>query len=57
MILFVFISIAVIYYLIQSNKIKRVQKREYFKEKQEEKLKQLLEQAREEDAKKAEENK
>jgi len=57
MLLLSFLAIAIIYYLIQKDKIRRADKREAFKEKQEEKLQQLLEKAREEDAKKAEENK
>jgi hypothetical protein len=57
MLLLSFLTIAIIYYLIQKDKIRRVEKREIFKEKQEEKLQQLLEKAREEDSKKAEENK
>ncbi|UWX59611.1 hypothetical protein N0B40_14470 [Chryseobacterium oranimense] len=57
MLLLSFLAIAIIYYLIQKDKIRRAEKRELFKEKQEEKLQQLLEKAREEDAKKAEDNK
>ncbi|WP_157859412.1 hypothetical protein [Chryseobacterium angstadtii] len=52
-----FLAIAIIYYLIQKDKIRKAEKREFFKEKQEKKLQQLLEKAREEDAKKAEESK
>ena len=52
MILFIFIAIAVIYYLIQKDKIRRSEKREDFKIRQEEKLAQLLKNAREEDQRK-----
>jgi len=57
MLLLSFLAITIIYYLIQKDKIRRAEKRELFKEKQEEKLQQLLKKAREEDAKKAEDNK
>lgn len=57
MLLLTFLAIAIIYYLIQKDKIRKAEKREFFKEKQEKKLQQLLEKAREEDAKKAEESK
>ncbi|MBB6371568.1 hypothetical protein [Chryseobacterium shigense] len=57
MLLLSFLVIAIVYYLIQKDKIRKTEKREIFKEKQEEKLQQLLEKAREEDARKAEENK
>lgn len=56
MLLLTFLAIAIVYYLIQKDKIRKAEKREIFKEKQEKKLQQLLEKAREEDAK-AEENK
>ena len=56
MILLVFISIAIIYYLIQKQKITRTEKREDFKAKQEEKLQDLLKKAREEDLKNKENN-
>ncbi|SHH00533.1 hypothetical protein SAMN05421866_1795 [Chryseobacterium oranimense] len=52
MLLLSFLAITIIYYLIQKDKIRRAEKRELFKEKQEEKLQQLLKKAREEDAKK-----
>ncbi|WP_343611649.1 hypothetical protein [Chryseobacterium oranimense] len=57
MLLLSFLAITIIYYLIQKDKIRRAEKRELFKEKQEEKLQQLFKKAREEDAKKAEDNK
>lgn len=57
MLLLAFLAIAIVYYLIQKDKIRKAEKREVFKEKQEKKLQQLLEKAREEDVKKAEENK
>ncbi|SIS35795.1 hypothetical protein SAMN05421639_103426 [Chryseobacterium shigense] len=57
MLLLTFLAIAIIYYLIQNDKIRKAEKREIFKEKQEEKRQQLLEKAREEDAKKAKESK
>ncbi|MDR3024358.1 hypothetical protein [Chryseobacterium sp.] len=56
MLLLVFISIAIIYYLIQKQKITRMEKREDFKAKQEEKIQDLLEKAREEDIKNKENN-
>lgn len=56
MLLLVFISIAIIYYLIQKQKIARTGKRENFKAKQEEKLQELLKKAREEDLKNKENN-
>ena len=56
MLLLAFISIAVIYYLIQKQKITRIEKREDFKVKQEEKLQDLLRKAREEDIKIKESN-
>ena len=55
MLLLSFLTIAIIYYLIQKDKINRNNKRMLFKTKQEEKLHNLLKRAREEDAKKAEE--
>lgn len=51
-----FISVAIAYYSIQKDKIRREEKRRIFKEKQEQILKQLCENARKEDAKKAEKN-
>ncbi|MBL1221903.1 hypothetical protein JET18_13705 [Chryseobacterium sp. L7] len=57
MLLLTFLAIVIVYYLIQKDKIRKAEKREIFKEKQEKKLQQLLEKAREEDAKKAEESK
>lgn len=56
MLLLVFISIVVIYYIIQKQKITRTEKREDFKVKQEEKLQDLLKQTREEDLKNKENN-
>ncbi|MDW9380973.1 hypothetical protein [Chryseobacterium sp. JV558] len=56
MLLLVFISIAIIYYLIQKQKITRIEKREDFKAKQEEKIQDLLKKAREEDIKNKESN-
>lgn len=56
MLLLTFLAIAIAYYLIQKDKIRKAEKREAFKEKQEIKLQQLLEKAREEDTRKAEEN-
>ncbi|WP_167510711.1 hypothetical protein [Chryseobacterium sediminis] len=56
MLLLVFISIAIIYYLIQKQKITRMEKREDFKAKQEEKIQDLLKKAREEDIKNKENN-
>ncbi|GEN73298.1 hypothetical protein [Chryseobacterium lathyri] len=50
MLLLIFLAIAIVYYLIQKDKIRKTEKREIFKEKQEKKLQQLLEKAREEDA-------
>lgn len=56
MLLLVFTSIAIIYYLIQKQKIARTEKRENFKAQQEEKLQELLKKAREEDLKNKENN-
>lgn len=56
MLLLVFISIAIIYYLIQKQKITRIEKREDFKAKQEENLQDLLKKAREEDLRNKENN-
>ncbi|MDR6463999.1 hypothetical protein [Chryseobacterium sediminis] len=56
MLLLVFISIAIIYYLIQKQKITRMEKREDFKARQEEKIQDLLKKAREEDIKNKESN-
>lgn len=50
------ISITVIYYLIQRDKIIRNEKREILKSKQEEKLAELLKRAKEKDAKKEQNN-
>ena len=49
------ITITVIYYLIQRERIIRNEKREILKSKQEEKLAELLKMAKEEDLKKKEE--
>ncbi|WP_332453288.1 hypothetical protein [Chryseobacterium aquaticum] len=49
MLILIFVAITVIYYLIQRDKIRRSEKREDFKIRQEEKLAQLLKNAREED--------
>lgn len=54
MLLLMFIAIAVVYYFIQKDKIRRNEKREDFKIRQEEKLTQLLKNAREEDQRKQE---
>ncbi|WP_230636502.1 hypothetical protein [Chryseobacterium sp. LC2016-29] len=51
----IMITITVIYYLIQRERIIRNEKREIFKFKQEEKLAELLKMAKEEDLKKKEE--
>ncbi|MDN3695302.1 hypothetical protein QWZ06_25235 [Chryseobacterium tructae] len=56
MVLLILISIAVIYYLIQKQKITRIEKREEFKSKQEEKLKDMLKKAKEEDLNNKENN-
>ncbi|SDI59858.1 hypothetical protein [Chryseobacterium jejuense] len=56
MLLLVFISIAIIYYLIQKQKITRIEKREDFKARQEEKLQDILKKAKEEDLKNKENN-
>ncbi|MBW7675528.1 hypothetical protein [Chryseobacterium chendengshani] len=52
----IFVAITVIYYLIQRDKIRRSEKREDFKIRQEEKLAQLLKNAREEDQRKHDNN-
>lgn len=51
----IMIAITVIYYLIQRDRIIRNEKREILKSKQKEKLAELLRKAKEEDAKKKEE--
>ena len=56
MLLLVFISIVIIYYLMQKQKVARAEKREDFKSKQEEKIQDLLQKAREEDFKNKENN-
>lgn len=56
MLILIFIAITVIYYLIQRDKIRRSEKREDFKIRQEEKLAQLLKNAREEDQRKHDNN-
>ncbi|WP_129535266.1 hypothetical protein [Chryseobacterium sp. 3008163] len=56
MLILIFIAITVIYYLIQRDKIRRSEKREDFKIRQEEKLAQLLKNAREEDQRKYDNN-
>ncbi|WP_347219818.1 hypothetical protein [Chryseobacterium sp.] len=56
MLLLVFISIAIIYYLIQKQKITRIEKREESKAKQEEKFQNILKKAREEDIRNKESN-
>ncbi|MCU7614336.1 hypothetical protein N0B16_07790 [Chryseobacterium sp. GMJ5] len=48
-IILIFIAVAIVYYIIQKDKIRRSEKREDFKIRQEEKLAQLLKNAREED--------
>ncbi|WP_265428891.1 hypothetical protein [Chryseobacterium sp. YIM B08800] len=53
--LIIMITITVIYYLIQRDRIIRNEKREILKFKQEEKLAELLKKAKEEDLKKKEE--
>lgn len=56
MLILIFVAITVIYYLIQRDKIKRSEKREDFKIRQEEKLAQLLKNAKEEDQRKHDNN-
>lgn len=56
MLIVIFVAITVIYYLIQRDKIRRSEKREDFKIRQEEKLAQLLKNAREEDQRKHDNN-
>ena len=56
MLILIFIAITVIYYLIQRDKIRRSEKREDFKIRQEEKLAQLLKNAREEDQRRQQNN-
>lgn len=51
----IMIAITIIYYLIQRDRIIRNEKREILKSKQDEKLAELLRKAKEEDAKKKEE--
>lgn len=54
MIIYIFIAIAFTYYFMQKAKIRRINKRENFKIKQEQKFNDLLKNAREQD--KAKEN-
>jgi hypothetical protein len=56
MLILIFVAITVIYYLIQRDKIRRSEKKEGFKIRQEEKLAQLLKNAREEDKRKHDNN-
>lgn len=56
MLILIFVAITVIYYLIQRDKIRRSEKREDFKIRQEEKLAQLLKNAKEEDQRKHDNN-
>lgn len=56
MLLLAFISIVIIYYLMQKQKVARAEKREDFKSKQEEKIQDFLKKAREEDFKNKENN-
>jgi uncharacterized ion transporter superfamily protein YfcC len=50
--LVIFICVAIVYYLLQKNKIDRIEKQEYLHEKKNEKFEQLLDLARKQDAEK-----
>lgn len=53
--LIIFFGLAVVYYLFQKNRINRIEKQEYLRERKNEKFEQLLDLARKQDAAKSEE--
>lgn len=48
--LIIFFGLAVVYYLFQKNRINRIEKQEYLRERKNEKFEQLLDLARKQDA-------
>ncbi|MFY7815837.1 MAG: hypothetical protein ACOVRK_11700 [Chryseobacterium taeanense] len=48
--LIIFFGLAVVYYLFQKNRINRIEKQEYLREKKNEKFEQLLDLARKQDS-------
>lgn len=53
--LIIFFGVAVVYYLFQKNRINRIEKQEYLRERKNEKFEQLLDLARKQDAATSEE--
>ncbi|WP_428071223.1 hypothetical protein [Chryseobacterium gambrini] len=53
--LIIFFGLAVVYYLFQKNRINRIEKQEYLRERKNEKFEQLLNLARKQDAARSEE--
>lgn len=53
--LVIFFGLAVVYYLFQKNRINRIEKQEYLRERKNEKFEQLLDLARKQDATTSEE--
>ncbi|BEV05437.1 MULTISPECIES: hypothetical protein [Chryseobacterium] len=53
--LIIFFGLAVVYYLFQKNRINRIEKQEYLRERKNEKFEQLLDLARKQDAARSEE--
>ncbi|PVV57328.1 hypothetical protein [Chryseobacterium sp. HMWF035] len=53
--LIIFFGLAVVYYLFQKNRINRIEKQEYLRERKNEKFEQLLDLARKKDAARSEE--
>jgi len=53
--LIIFFGVAVVYYLFQKNRINRIEKQEYLRERKNEKFEQLLNLAKKQDAAKSEE--
>ncbi|HAO08268.1 MULTISPECIES: hypothetical protein [Chryseobacterium] len=53
--LIIFFGLAVVYYLFQKNRINRIEKQEYLRERKNEKFEQLLDLARKQDAATSEE--
>lgn len=51
--LIIFFGLAVVYYLFQKNRINRIEKQEYLRERKNEKFEQLLDLARKQDAAKS----
>ncbi|MFY7846959.1 MULTISPECIES: hypothetical protein [Chryseobacterium] len=53
--LIIFFGLAVVYYLFQKNRINRIEKQEYLRERKNEKFEQLLDLARKQDTARSEE--